>query len=587
MSSNEHANTFGTTKDRALPLLPLRIDSLAHMRQAVPGPSNISPDAAVEQLASTPLPQQGPSPRRHQRQRTTSSSADTAATCVDDIAFDDSAVSRPTSPELVHVTSPAASPIKAMPKSILKNSGRAQSSVSHKSEAPPSGVFSKPEQRASEVRAFAATLVRPIPAFPPILSETDKLVAIHVGGNERIFTTSLANVTARQSALADFIRSKLDSAASEPTSPASPLDVSVAPRKPQIMSPRRLPSQVALHLASPPISVLRSARASILDDIPSDEGEFVDDLADDYAQSPLPSRSRGQRGTFLTVPSMRIAKRRIVSGSTDSSCYSTSDNTLLNFIDATPDDEADDPFHFQRAQEQQPRALEQQYQNGHCSSSSQPPSLTSSPASSGDFFIGSLPVETKRPSAASLSAPRPFDSLRISQDANDRAIEIFLDRSPAAYESIFHYLREGRLPRRLQPATMTTDEPPSSEVSAVEVTLARLPAEIRTAILPLLWQPAMAELRDLRDEARFLGLAGLVELCEEELVQLGKLLALSAAEQAPRTAAGHPRKLKEEREKKSRPRPRLVDRHFHSDGSVLAGRSRAATPVIVDEDGWI
>ena len=391
-------------------------------------------------------------------------------------------------------------------------------------------------------------------------------------------------MTARPSALADFVKSKLEGAPSEP---ATPLEAGIAPRKPQIMSPRRLPSQVALHLASPPISGLRSARASILDDVPSDEGEFVDDLADDYAQSPLPSRSRGQRGTFLTVPSMRIAKGRSVSGSTDSSCYSNSDNTLLNFIDATPDDEADDPFHFQRAREQQPRELEQQYQEGHGSSSSQPPSLSSSPASSADFFIGSLPLEAKRPSAASLFAPRPFDSLRISQDANDRTVEIFLDRSPAAYESVFHYLRNGRLPRRLQLSTMTTDDFCSSEVPAMEATLARLPAEMRAAILPLLWQPTMAELRDLRDEASFLGQAGLIELCETELAQVANHLATSAAQSAPRTAAGHPRKLKEEREKKSRPRPRLVDRHFHSDGSVLGGRGRAATPVVADEDGWI
>lgn len=120
--------------------------------------------------------------------------------------------------------------------------------------------------------------------------------------------------------------------------------------------------------------------------------------------------------------------------------------------------------------------------------------------------------------------------------------------------------------------------------------------------MPLVLHPIMAEVKDLRDEACYLGFSSLVALCEVEIAQLRKTIRWSrriSGDHNSRIIAVHPglhaRSESEGAQGKTsspgrllgkyanRPRPRLVGhRHYDSESKVMPRPSEA-----VIQDNWI
>ena len=249
------------------------------------------------------------------------------------------------------------------------------------------------------VPSFQALLVRSPSSYRSYLNDESKVVFLHVGGN--IFTTSVFVLTSRTSHLSDFVKA-ISNTSSGVKHPAAHSDNTSSPsvlsaysqtsersaRAPQLLKkPEAL--SVSLHLPSSPIKSLRSARATIFEDVPSDEEEQQDEWEKAQAHLAVP---------HLQIPRMSAS----IAGNS-------------SFLDTTPDEELDDPFHFSRRAASLP--------------SSQPPSLSSSPASS------AFNIDTSAALLAQLSGPRPFDVIGQHDSTTEKGIEIHLDRSSQPYEN--------------------------------------------------------------------------------------------------------------------------------------------------------
>ena len=516
-----------TRQERALPLLPLRIDSLA--------------DTAVEQLASTPILSKQ---ARTFRERQESSRTD------DSIQVGQSALSRPATPEV---------PKRPLLKSCLKASSAAPAGP--EKVAPEASAAPKPSHK-SPPPPFRAVLTGAAPSYPSFLADEDKLVNLKVG--DRTFVTSVASLTSHPSHLKVFVEATLQ--ASEESTARPTRDCTVASssnssysepdvKRPQVKS-LRLPSQVTLHFPSSPIVAIRSARASIFEDVPSDEGEHDEDILDGvYAPS--------STGQYLTVPPRQGAN--ILSGSSFSS-----ENPLLSFLDTTPDEEASNPFHFAYP----PSTVQQA-----SSDDSQPPSLSSSPTSSG--FRSGSPI-TAGELHRSLQGSRPLDAF------TSRTMDITLDRSAGPYEAILHYLQNGDLPRRLRYSASTallSGSPTEDTPPRVQQMVQGIPSAMRATLLPFLLHPTVSELETLAGEAAYLGLVLLESKCQAELSMLRELLETKPVtllnEQRKAAARRAQSPVKRIRGEAGCDRPRLgAHRQYRSEASVVHATK-------VDEDGWI
>lgn len=518
--------------ERALPLLPLRIESLA--------------DSAVEQLAVTPVLAKV---SKGFRERQDSSRTE------ESIQLGQSALSRPATPEVPK--RPLLRPIFRTSATSVQTKGGAhndQPSVACSRTGPPS---------------FRAVLAGPSPRYPPFLSDQDKLVNLKIG--DRTFTTSVASIVAHPSHLKDFVLATLhtsEASTVQPTqqSTATPsCDSSYSEpveRRPSMKS-LRLPSQVVVHLPSTPVAAIRSARASVFDDVPSDAGEENEDLL-----AKLQATAASQ---FLTVPPRSKGNR--LSGSSFSS-----ENPLLSFLDTTPDDEVSNPFHFAFPPSTAPQSS---------SDDSQPPSLSSSPTSSA--FQGTSPI-TAGKLHDSLRAARPLDTFtnRPLDTVTNRPMDVVLDRPSEPYEGVLYFLRTGEVLRRLKYSASTAilaGNPTQDTPSRVQQMIQLVPNSMRSTLLPLLLHPTVSELEALEAEAAYLGLQGLEAGCSSELLMLRRLM-----ETKPATPLNEQRRLiaqrlqtpvKRIRGEAGADRPRLgAHRQYHSEASVVHATK-------VDEDGWI
>ena len=414
-------------------------------------------------------------------------------------------------------------------------------------------VFTSQTLRVRSSPPFQALLIKPPPPFPSYLGNESKLVSLHVGG--KIMTTSAAAIISQKSHLADFVA---DITGAEPKADhilaQSPIiSTSSAPSaysqfsEPNSNDPKVISKQeafsVTLHLPSSPMMALHSARASVFDEVPSDEEEHHEKWENN--------------GLHLGVPSALSPFRR--------TCASSGSGNL-SFLDTTPDEEMDDPFHYSKPES--------------ASTSSQPPSLSSSPTSSDFINVKSIT------GGAQLPTRRALEIIARSCTASHRSIEIYLDRPSEPYELILYYLREGELPRRLRysssAAMFTVNDSDHDPNSALTKLVRSVPVGLRHCIIPFLLHPIVSQLQDLLDEAAYLGMTELEDLCAKELAQLKNLTA-----DAVSTVPLNQQRLKGKSRSPVRrnidgvSRPRMgTHPPFESEASV-------AKLSIVDGNGWI
>lgn len=346
---------------------------------------------------------------------------------------------------------------------------------------------------------FHATLLGSAPMYPAHVSDDAKIVSLHIGS--RTLCTTIKTITSSPSHLEIFVRNAITVpqncqlatiVASSSSSTYS--QGSLAEDVPHLHSTCKAAAPVIVRASTSPPTALRSSRASVFDDVPSDEGEEEGEESPRWHNIP--------RGDLLGVPAMRRVSSLVTFGS-------------RSFLDTTPDDEMDDPFKYAKREDFEADA------------GSQPPSLSTSPDLSDYGPILNI-------------AGRPLDTIAVSA----MSLDIMLDRSPEPYEAILHYLREGELPRKLafttsfalatalrsftnsavHPSKWSSAEGKLPAVASLDAIVSKMDARSRLALLPLLLHPIIAQLEDLRDEARFLGLKTLQSAAQREIELFATLL---------------------------------------------------------------
>jgi len=641
----------------------------------------VSPTDAVEQLVLTPhLPPESakyvyrslyPSSKDEKAKDTSTASysIDSRNIGKDDIPFGQSANSRPTSPHLnqqakmgnngdiiLSPLSPAfasISPLHATRKILDANDASITRPVRSSSLSDASSSKGKDDSIPSEKKPFHAMLLQPVPSFPADLSDEEKLINVHVGGS-KVYTTRLSSITSHSTShLARLLSESLtkNEKSSSPTNIETsqqntpihdaPEELRLTKRVQSIeahLSDKYIePATVILNLPTSPIDALRSARASIYDDIPSDEkeeGEYTTtetEIFGNYAnvksfrdklEVPFPN-PRNNRLRFSRNHSDDNVNNKGDSNATASSSEYASteaeDEFSVNFLDTTPDDEDGDPFNLQSAQpsplpsntsvrktqedtynkkeaELSKESLESRYSNS--SSSLHIPSLSSSPNSSA-YQVDSpilLSGAAKQFMGGITTTSGAFENLITQHEQHVlHPINVYLDRSAEPYDAIFHFIRTGVLPRKLclddaLYRLSDNNKVDSNEVSIQNV-LDSLPIDTRKKLLPLVLHPIMSEIKDLKEEAEYLGFTILVELCEVEISKLKKMIRWSrtvvahpglhfrseseggiikvkALQQQQRQQQSHSPRLLDKQA--NRPRPRLTGhRHYDSESRIL------------------
>lgn len=645
--------------------------------------SGLSPTEDVEQLVLTPqLPPESakyvyrslyPTFKEDKTEKTpmvaTFRESKNSNLIKDEIPFGHSANSRPTSPEVkrsikenkaVAITSPLSpafasiSPLAATRKITDQTEGSITHPIRSSSLSDVNQNNQAHTQSPSKKASFHAMLLQPIPSFPANISDEEKLINVHVGGS-KVYTTRLSAITSHTEChLAKFLQE--NSKIIEPQVSSAKVEASANTIRQQdsaekaskiyearISDTRIVPATVILNLPSSPIHALRSARASIYDDIPSDESDegditaeifgkyanvksFRDNLEVPLPPFPNPSKSRLRFSRNHTGDG-KISDGAVLSTANSSEYASTEadDDFILNFLDTTADDENEDPFNLQSAQpspipssaseaqkqEAKMKAEEAQPINtslkSRCSdsSSSHMPSLSSSPNSSA-YQIDSpilLSGTAKRFGEHITTTSGAFENL-VMQHGQDvvHPINVYLDRSAESYDAIFHFLRAGTLPRKLclnDAVYGSLNNFNHNDEDSIHSLLNSLPLDTRSRLMPLVLHPVMSELKDLKEEADYLGLSTLTNLCDIEISKLKKMVRWS------RTVVAHPGGLHLRSESEgalsafgaqqnspsrllgkhaSRPRPRLVGhRQYDSESKVLPRPAKGSNA----HDNWI
>lgn len=516
--------------------------------------------------------------------------------------------------------------------------------------------------------AFRALMLQPVPVFPTGLSDEEKLVNLHVGGS-KVYTTRLSAITSHQdSNLAVFINTHLQTvgkAAGATSTEGENNEESVQTindesnelrpssevkrDQPRMAEALSLPASVALHSPTSPIHAIRSARASIYDDILSDQGEedekndidisipgtlqeplfgickSVDSFRGKLGVSPFSfpdPRKGGMRFTrFTTASSSSTSVSNMdghatgpssdCEGSTDSGRVSQGEGETLNFIDTTPDNEPDNPFHLQEevtsaapsVSSQQGRVIASKADKSKASldteesrySSNSIPSLSSSNNSSDHSQIDSPILTSKSVAAPQLTGSSAFEQI-VSQHQQYLwlPVNVYIDRSAQPYDGLLHWLRTGSLPSRLcldEALSLATADGTAESHQSIRAVLDMIPTEAKQKLMPLVLHPIMSEVKDLRDEAEYLGFYKLVKQCEAEIAKLKRAIRFS------RNVVGHPgMHVRSESEGgtaaspakltgrlANRPRPRLVGhRHYDSESKTMPREMKTQA-----QDNWI
>lgn len=503
---NRSVVTNPASRERALPQLPLRIDTLSQRMH----------NDEVERLAAD---------TQHPTFRSRTES------CWTDDSMPLSAGSRPTSPGSVSAHSQRSSCASGNRSPAKRHALRPLSPPIPTIPAQYKALPTLTTTCKPTPPSFRATLLSPVSALYIAQEATEQIVTLHIGG--KVIPTTVATLTQQPSHLSQYIKDSLSrlpealvrpshsavasSSGSVYSQPSSPLK-----DKLQLLTPDSIPTQVIIHSPSSPIAALRSSRASFFDDVPSDEGEMDVEW--------LPTKHNAN-ATLLAPPLRSPAGLRSVSSSTTFTTHS--------FLDTTPDEDNGDPFHLQQHNKSF-LDLDNQITTNDMESS-QPPSLTSSPSSS-----TYAPID--------MGMLRPLDAVAERMATmQQRSMDIMLDRSPEPYEAILHWLREGQLPHALRYSTACPDK----------AVLADLPTSARNALLPLLLHPVMAQLQALQPEAEYLGMSELLQAVEREVKLLQGLLRVDA----PTTPTVSLLKLRGKASPSS-PRPRPTHRVHHSESSV-------------------